>query len=160
MSNLMKIAIPLLNKNIELKDIQECSGFVGAYFEDINKPALTNHIFLVYDMNSTGDNIAKCLHKLFKLDNRYGTRIAYINSKPYSIYSFTINETIRHLRDGNILLNIAQKKRILDFWGSKDGWILNNILLGTMYEHPEPSVLPEEDYSPEFGEDENGEVLE
>lgn len=156
----MKIAIPLLNEDLELKDIQDDSGFVEAYFEDINKPSLTNHIFLMYDAKSQGKNTAQCLYKLQKLKNRYGTRTIYIKNKPYIVYSFTINGTIRNLRDGNIILNPLQKQRVLDFWKFKDGWIMNNVLLGTMYEHPETSILPEEDYSPEFDENEEGEVLE
>lgn len=160
MSNLLKLAIPLLNDKLELKDIQDCSGFVDAYFEDINKPALVNHIFLMYDNESNGNNVAECFNKLFHLDNRYGMRVAYINNKCYYIYSFTINNTIRNLRDGNILLSLNQKKRILDFWGKKDGWVINNVLLGTMYEHPVHSILPEEDYAPEFDANEKGEVLE
>lgn len=159
MSNLLKLAIPLLNDKLTLEDIQEQSGFVGAFFEDINKPALNDHMFLMYDNYSGGENIINRFYKLEGLDNRYSTRTVYIKGKAYTVYTFTINGVIRNLRDGAITLNLNQKKRILNFWGNKDGWVLNNILLGTIYEKPERSVLPEEDYSPEFGENEKGEVL-
>ena len=158
MSNLMKIAIPLINDQLKLEDIQECSGFVEAYFEDKNKPFLTNHIFLMYDSLSNGSNVAECFYKLFHLKNRYGTRVIYTKNKPYTVYTFTIDSTIRDLRDGNIILSTAQKQRVLEFWESKDAWITNNILLGTMYDHPEASILPEEDYLPEIGEDEKWEA--
>lgn len=156
----MKIAIPLLNENLELKDIQDQSGFVGAYFEDINKPFLDNHIFLMYDYSSKGKNLANCIHKLHKLNNKYSSRVVYIKNKPYLVFSYTIDYTIRNLRDGNIILNPIQKQRVLKFWGMKDSWVANNVLLGTMYEHPEPQILPEEDFAPEFDADEKGEVLE
>lgn len=159
MSNLMKIAIPLLNENLTLQDIQKQSGFVDAYFEDINKPALDSHLFLMYDADTKGNDFANCLYKLKNLDNRYSNRVAYIKNKPYYVYTFTINNVIRRLRDGNIILNPAQKQRVLEFWNHKDGWITNNILLGTMYEHPNASILPEEDYRPDFCLDKNGEVL-
>lgn len=159
MSNLMKIAIPLLNESITIEDIQDCSGFVDAYFEDINRPYLDNHLFLMYDNSSTGKNMADCFYKLFRLNNKYGVRTVYIKDKPYTVYMFTIDRTIRLLRDGNIILNPEQKKRVLDFWGLKDAWIMNNILLGTMYEHPETSVLPEEDYMPDLTEYKKGDVL-
>lgn len=159
MSNLLKLAIPLLNTDIKLSDIDSTTGFVGAYFEDINKPYLTDHMFLMYDDTVKGDNVAKRFYKLSKLNSCYGKRIITIKGKLYTVYIFTINSTIKRLRDGNIMLSVDQKQRILDFWDHKDPWITNNVLLGTMYEHPEPQVLPEEDYVPEWSGDEEGEAL-
>lgn len=155
----MKIAIPLLNKDISLSDIQDSSGFVDAFFEDINKPALTNHIFMMYDAKASGTNVGKSWYKLQKLNNRYSTRTVYIKNKPYTVYTFTIDKTIRNLRDGNIILSNSQKERVLQFWNWKDPWISNNILLGATYDHPEPSILPEEDYMPEFSINKKGEIL-
>lgn len=160
MSNLMKIAIPLLNEKLTLDDIQSNSGFVDAYFEDINKPALTDHIFMMYETRGEGSNTTKCFYKLLNLNNRYGMRVGYINKKPYNIYSFTTNNTIRNLRDGNIILNEKQKERVLSFWNFKDPWITNNILLGTIYDAPDLKKLPEEDYLPDMYGDEEGEVLD
>lgn len=159
MSNLMKLAIPLLHPDITKKDIDECSGFVEAYFEDKNKPYLTNHLFLMYDIESKQPNVATCFYKLQHLNNRYGTRVVSIKGKQYIVYYFTIDKTIRNLRDGNIILSVAQKQRILDFWGHSDAWVTNNVLLGTMYEHPEPLVLPEEDWAPEEDGYEEGEAF-
>lgn len=160
MSNLMKIAIPLLNEQLELKDIQDCSGFVNAYFEDINKPALDYHLFMMYDPYAKGDNIANCFYKLNKLNNKYSMRVAYIKGKPYYIYTFTINKTIDLLRDGNIFLSTAQKQRVLQFWDWKDAWITNNILLGVLGDTPDNSRVPEEDYAPDLSETIKGEILE
>lgn len=154
MSNLEKIAIPLLNENLEYEDILEKNGFVDAYFENINKPSLVNHMFLLYDVDTTKN------YKLNKFDNLYSRRVVYIKGKPYYVFTFTINRTIRRLRDGNIILNNKEKERVLDFWWHKDGWISNNLLCGTIYSHPEPSVLPEEDYMDEFTLNEKVEVLD
>lgn len=159
MSNLIKLAIPLLNADIKMSDIKEDSGFVGAYFEDINRPYLTDHMFLMYDDAVKGENVAKRFYKMKKLNSCHSSRIVRINDKPYTVYVFTINKTIKNLREGNILLSVKQKERILDFWDHRDSWITNNVLLGTMYEHPEPQVLPEEDYAPEWPGDEEGEAL-
>lgn len=155
----MKLAIPLLNSDIDLSDIQDSSGFVGAFFEDKNKPHLVDHLFLMYDDNIKGDNVAKRHYKMYRLNNRHSSRIVRINGKSYTVYVFTINRTIKNIRSGNILLSVSQKQRILDFWDYKDSWITNNVLLGTMYEHPEPSVLPEEDYAPEEDGYEEGEAF-
>lgn len=159
MSNLLKLAIPLLNDKLTLEDIQETSGFVDAFFYDINRPSLTDHIFLMYDNHSGGENIINRFYKLEGLNNRYSTRTVYIKGKSYTVYTFTTNGVIRLLRQGAIALNPEQKKRILSFWGAKDGWVLNNVLLGTIYEEPDESQLPEEDYSPDFYETEKGVVL-
>lgn len=159
MSNLIKLAIPLLNSDLNYSDICNNSGFVEAFFEDINKPFLTDHLFLMYDIDSKEPNFANCMYRLKKLNNIYGTRIARIDGKMYKVFIFTINKTIRNLKDGNIILSVSQKQRILDFWDHKDPWIMNNVLLGTMYEHPEPSVLPEEDYAPDEYGDEEGEAF-
>lgn len=159
MSNIMKIIIPLLNEDLELKDIQPCSGFVGAYYEDINRPALYSHIFLMYDCKSTGDNIASCLNKLNGLNNLYSSKVYYINKKPYYVYAFTTNNTIRMLKYGSILLTASQKKRVLEFWQWKDPWITNNILLNVRYDDPGKAVIPEEDYAPDLVDTKNGDVL-
>lgn len=159
MSNIMKIIIPLLSDELELKDIQPCSGFMDAFYEDINRPALNDHIFLMYDSKSMGEFLATCLYKLHHLKNLYSFKVYYIKGKPYYVYAFTIDKTIRNLKDGNILLSVKQKQRVLDFWKSQDPWITNNILLGVTYDDPGLAVLPEEDYSPELGEDEEGDVL-
>ena len=155
----MKLAIPLLNADIKESDIKEDSGFVDAYFEDKNRPYLTDHVFLMYDDNVKGEGVAKRFNKLGKLDSCYGTNIVRINGKFYTVYVFTIDRTIKNLRAGNILLSVSQKQRILDFWDHKDSWVTNNVLLGTMYEHPEQSVLPEEDYAPDWNGDEEGEAF-
>lgn len=159
MSNLLKIAIPLLNDEIEWKDIQNSSGFVGAYFEDKNRPFLNNHLFLLYDAESKEENSLRCFYKLNKLKNVYSTKTIYIKDKPYTLFTFTIDSVIRRLRDGNIILNPTQKQKVLSFWKDRDAWIMNNILLGTMYERPEPSILPEEDYMPELSSHKKREIL-
>ena len=159
MSNIMKIIIPLLNDELELKDIQPCSGFVGAFYEDKNRPALTDHIFLMYDYKSTGDNLASCLYKLDKLKNLYSFKVYYIDEKPYFVYAFTIDKVIRWLKNGIILLTVAQKQRVLDFWKWKDPWITNNILLGISYDDPGSLILPEKDYEAEFKSTKEGIIL-
>lgn len=159
MSNLIKLAIPLLNSDIKLSDIQENAGFVGAYFEDINRPYLTDHMFLMYDDTVKGKAVANRFYKLRKLNSCHSTRVVRIDGKSYTVYVFTINKAIKNLRDGNIILSVSQKDQILKFWDHNDSWITNNVLLGTMYEHPEPQVLPEEDYAPEWPGDEEGETF-
>ena len=120
---------------------------------------LYSHIFLMYDCKSTGDNIASCLNKLNGLNNLYSSKVYYINKKPYYVYAFTTNNTIRTLKSGSILLTASQKKRVLQFWQWKDPWITNNILLNVRYDDPGKATIPEEDYAPDLADTKNGIVL-
>ena len=63
---LAKLIIPLLDDNITREDVSPNSGFVGIYTEDINKPYLDNHIFLLYD-SEVNTIEAMNRHKKFKL---------------------------------------------------------------------------------------------
>lgn len=148
----MKLAIPLLNDKLTKADIDEKSGFINAFFEDINKPACCNHIFMMYDLHAGKENAYKTIMKVDRLDNKYSRRVAYINNKPYEICSFTVNKTIRNLRNGIVNLTLNQKKRILDFWGNSEPWVVNNILAGMTYSNPNEEVVPEEDYRPSLSE--------
>ena len=49
MSLQMKLIIPLLDKSLTKEDISPEAGFVDAYNYDINRPALENCVFLMYD---------------------------------------------------------------------------------------------------------------
>lgn len=145
MSNLMKIAIPLINNKITLDDLKQDTGFVNAYFQDINKPYLNNHVFLLYDCNAKGTCVLDYRKKLENLPEFYNKRIEYIQNKPYLIYCFVANEAINQLRDGNIILNQTDKLRVLQFWQFTDIWIDGNIIRGTMYTNPDTDSVPEVD---------------
>ena len=161
MTNLIKLAIPLIDQSLTLKDISKEMGFVDAYFEDINRPYLDYHIFLLYDANAKGVGVYDTMQKLKGLASFYGLRVIYINKKPYYLYTFTSNTAIDNLHNGRIWLNENNKLRVLQFWQFKDCWVSTNVMRGTMACEPDRSSVPEEDYQPEFklGQNDKGGTL-
>ena len=162
MSDLIKLAIPLIDNELNLTDISKETGFVGAYFEDMNRPYLDYHIFLLYDANAKGSKVWTTMQKLKNFKSFYNQRILYINKKPYYLYTFTSNTAINNRHNGRIWLNENCKLRVLQFWQFTDNWVSTNVMRGTMTCEPDRSSGPEEDYQPEFklGQNDKGGTLE
>ncbi len=146
MSNIYKAIIPLIDENISLDDIQD-STFIGCYTEDINRPYLDNHIFLLYEWGN--NKSSKVFYKFRGMKSFYGYKVIYIKGKSFIVYTFTSNKNINILKNGNMILGDITKLRILRFWQFSDKWITYNIMRGTITCDPPTSILPEEDYLPE-----------
>lgn len=147
MSKLTKIIIPLIDDNISKDDISEDTGFIDAYTEDINRPFLDSHIFLMY--NWEDKKSTKVFYKFRSISSFYGYKIIYLNGKAYIVYTFTSNSLINRLKRGIAILRDVNKQRILQFWQFTDPWITLNVMRGTIACDPPQDVLPEEDYLPE-----------
>ena len=143
MSNIYKAIIPLIDENISLDDIQD-DTFVDCYLEDINRPFLDNHVFLMYKWEDIKSS--KVFYKFRDIKSFYGYKIIYIEGKCYIIYTFSSNINIRRLQNGRILLGNILKLRILRFWQFTDKWVTFNIMRGTVICDPPNNILPEEDY--------------
>ena len=144
-----KLILPLINANLDLSDISAEAGFAGIYTMDINRPSLTNHVFLLYKKVATKQSW-KTREKLSNLPNLYSKRSISINGVLYTLYSFTINAPIKAIKDnGHILLDKNYKIQISKFWDFMDSNI-NEYMFGTAYtgEMFKDTVVPEEDYSP------------
>lgn len=144
MSNIAKVIIPLVDEKLSLSDFSEKEGFENVYFEDINRPYLDDHIFLMY--NWSDNKSTKVFYKFKKLKSFYGYKIIYIKSIPYIVYTFTSNSLIKRLIRGTAVLRDVNKMRILQFWQFKDIWITSNVTRGTVICDPPQDILPEEDY--------------
>ena len=147
MSNLAKVILPLIDNNISLEDIAEDTGFVGIYMEDINRPYLDDHIFLMYNWNDVMST--KVFYKFKNMSSFYGYRIIYLKGVPYIVYTFTSNSLINRLKKGVAILRDVNKLRILQFWQFKDAWVALNVTRGTVIDDSPRDILPEEDYMPE-----------
>ena len=143
MSNIIKAIIPLIDESITLEDILD-DTFIGCYIEDINRPYLDDHIFLLYKW---GDyKSSKVFYNFKKAKSFYGYKIMYINGESFIIYTFTSNSSIRSLKKGNSVLGSIAKLRILRFWQFTDKWVTFNIMRGTIMCDPPSDTVPEEDY--------------
>ena len=143
-----KLILPLVDENLQLEDIAPETGFVDAYTLDINRPGLTNHIFLLYKRCMT-DEYLRIKEKLSNLPCLYSKRNITINGILYILFCFTLNNAARMIKNnGTSLLVKEDRLRIGKFWQFTDVDI-TDFLLGYYYMTEfEDTVLPEEDYSP------------
>lgn len=147
MSNIAKVIIPLVDDVLSLEDLSEKTGFEGVYFEDINRPYLDNHVFLMYNWDDKKST--KIFYKFRNMKSFYGYKIIYINRIPHIVYTFTSNSLINRLKRGTAILRDINKLRILQFWQFKDAWVALNVARGTVACDPPTEIVPEEDYLPE-----------
>lgn len=147
MSNITKVIIPLVDDKLSLEDFSNKEGFEDIYFEDINRPYLDDHIFLMY--NWSDNKSTKIFYKFRNLKSFYGYKIIYINRVPHVVYIFTSNSLINRLKRGTAILRDINKLRILQFWQFKDAWVALNVARGTVTSDPPVGSVPEEDYLPE-----------
>lgn len=147
MSDLIKIAIPLINDNISLSDINEKTEFYNAYLYNKNKPFLDNHIFLLYKMNDWSEEKIKTFKKLKSINNFYGCFDFYKDGNLYKLFIFTSNKTINLLKEGKISLTDSQKIKVLKFWNFNDNLMYIRFMNNINYINPNTlEEIPEEDY--------------
>ena len=145
MSAFEKTIIPLINSELELENFNEKTGFIGAYVEDIDRPYLDNHVFLLYKWDKNTENATSIFYKLKKLDSFHSYKTMYIDGKPVIVYTFTSNRDINHLKRGGSVIGLSSKLRILQFWKYTDDWVNINVMRGTIASTL-PPPLPIEDY--------------
>lgn len=146
-----KLIIPLLDNTLTFKDVSPEAGFIALYTEDINRPYLDNHVFLLYDLDNTSAdayNANKKLQSSKYLYNSYNVRIA---GHAFKMYVFAIiSKAIKNIKRNAFTFSDAEKMRIFAFWNFTDkdmnAFLLDPLhLLGVMFVR---TVVPEEDYIP------------
>ena len=147
MSKIAKLVAPLIDGCLSIDDFSENDGFIDLYFEDINRPWLDNHIFLMYNWDDKKST--RVFFKYKKVKSFCGYKIIYVNKKSYIIYTFTSNSLINRLKNGVAILRDVNKQRILQFWQFKDAWITLNVMRGTITCDPPSNIVPEEDFMPD-----------
>ena len=145
-----KLILPLISEQLTLDDIIPETGFAGVFTMDINRPSLTNHIFLMYKKVGTTES-RKTREKLSNLPNLYNKRKILINGIVYTLYAFITNKPIKNIKNnGHMLLDKADKVQISRFWNFMDSDI-TDYMFGYAYTGQlfEDTVVPEEDFNPE-----------
>lgn len=150
MANVLKLIIPILDDIFELKDFSEESGFIDAYLENINKPYLDNHIFLLYDGNlDTAEKLERDC-KIRKSKYLYSRETIRINNKYYLLYTFiNTSKYILKLREGILPAGEKDFMKIILFWQLKDGFINSLIYDRRRSFETKGIIVPEQDYVPE-----------
>lgn len=162
MANVIKLIVPLLDKSFEKEDISEESGFVEGYLQDINRPYLDNHIFLLYDGKL--DTVAKLKRdeKIRKMPTLYGRYTIHIKNVPYLLYVFSIiNKSINFIRScGSRPLNEKDFINIQKFWMFEDPFITSLITSQYKTTDIDGLIVPEEDYAPDIEDEICGQLLQ
>lgn len=121
MSLFEKLILPLLDEKLTKEDISKDYGFVGIYTNDINRPVLDNHTFLMYDLSVNSKYAYERDIRFRQFTNIYNTKIEMIGGKAYCIYAFTnVNPDIKRLFNGEKPRHINSVVRILSYWRGYD----------------------------------------
>lgn len=121
MSYHLKFIIPLLDDEIELKDLSTNAGFIDAYTNDTNKPYLDNHIFLLYLANLNVKESYDRTIKFKHLKSLYGIYDMRIKGVLCKLYVFTIsNRAINRITENVFMLSNNDRLKILTFWKTTD----------------------------------------
>lgn len=148
--------LPLI---LDSKDILfKYYGFINAFIEDINRPWLDNHIFILYKVSSVSNTIQEEFKK-----NKwyYDTKNIIIDGEYYEEYIFVVKPELKEIVNNfkNYSYNILttdDKIKILKFWNCFDFDHIYSLLS----EDNEPKnliedrkeIIPEEDSLDEFNQ--------
>lgn len=131
-------------------------GFVNAFLEDINKPWLDNHIFILFKTCSISSSIE---NELKSNKYYYDTKQIVIDNISYDEYIFTIpteyKKVINSFKTFSYdVLTTEDKIKILKFWDCFDFAHINELLNTNIEYKPlkEKEIIPEEDPLDEFND--------
>ena len=149
MSTQIKLIIPLLDPDITKDDISEEAGFIDGYLYDINRPSLTDNVFLMYKAYT---NDIKAVRREEKFNNSpfiRSKRYIRVNDELYIIYTFSIiNKDIRSLKLGRPLTTVENTFRVLSFWHGNDSTVNKAFVWPGESYSVQTEGVPEEDYHP------------
>lgn len=146
-----------MNIGLSLSDLSEEMGFINGYTEDINRPYLRQHLFLMYRVDLTSTSFIN-LDERFRMCNRlHNRRIIYIDKTPYILYTFNIiGRTLLDILEGKVPYKNDEYLQIHKFWNFTDDFI-NELLCNRslIYKTNDPeAIVPEEDYMSDETEEE------
>ena len=149
MSTQIKLIIPLLDPNITKDDLSEEAGFIDGYLYDINRPSLTDNIFLMYKADTSDIKAVRRDEKFKESPFLRSKKHIYVKGTCYIIYAFVIlNNDIRLLKRGLPMSTIKNCYRILSFWEGKDSQVNKAMLWTTEPYSVQLEQVPEADFNP------------
>lgn len=144
-----KLILPLLDTGLNKEDFTKDNGFIGIYNIYMEKPFLTNHIFILWEYPTNSDMIKRDV-KIKKSPMLYDWDVIMIKHKPYVLYTFTIvGPGIKKIiKSSNLDRN--DKFKIYKYWDYKDKDV-NNFAITQKYTSTfEDLKVPEEDWKPDI----------
>ena len=139
--------LPLLDPNFYASDFIKASGFVNTFTEDIDRPWLESHTFLLFEtvLNPTIESL-EIDQKLQSSEYFYGLKHMKIKGKHYKLYAFVNNSSIKALQTKKHTDKVAYD--ITSFWGRHTPLDVVRTLYNPLCSYIKvKDVVPEEDYS-------------
>ena len=119
-----KYLLPMFGEKNTLLVDDEGITFLNVFIEDVDKPYLDNHIFILYELKDA-TKMCRPLTKIYAT-KQYHSSYSFANDgKTYTVVIFTI--PIRYKKDyKNITIgkyneaSLSYKKAVLEYWDIKD----------------------------------------
>ena len=145
------LALLFNDKNLSKGEII-IDGFLDVFFDDIERPYLDNHAFILYDTEVVGADYIRLITKLKTIDNLYTEYSIRISGNYYKIFCFTLNPKYKKefalLKEGKLTqIKEPTKSEILQY-NSDNVKDVMNLLSEDI--NPVSKVLPEQDYVPQM----------
>ena len=149
MSTQIKMIIPLLDPDITKDDISDEAGFVDGYLYDINRPSLTDNVFLMYKAYANDIKAVRRDEKFNKSPFLRSIKYIRVDGELYIIYTFSIiNKDIRSLKMGRPLTTVNNTFRILSFWHGNDSAVNKAFIWPGESYSVQTEGVPEGDFNP------------
>lgn len=140
----------MLDEDFRQEDFSSDNGFIEAYSEDINRPYLDGHIFLMYKFFDGNEKHVERDIRFTHMKTFHSRKVIRINKISYILYTFcAFGDEILRIRQGFIPMGKKNKMKIFMFWGIKDEFI-NRLVFSRMLSFDKSGIsVPEEDYMPQ-----------
>ena len=152
MSTMYKMIIPLLSDCFKKEDFTEEAGFVDAFSEDINRPYLDNHIFLMYKFDTKESTWFR--NKRFEESGVIqSSKTMCTNNTCYTVYAIPIvNSEVKRIQKGLNISKYNDKMKVVKFWNFEEGDVNAQMFKPNATFNHEHKIIPEEDYLEEQSE--------
>ena len=145
------LALLFSDKDLEKKDIF-IKGFISVYFDDIERPYLDNHVFIMYDTNEVDGDYVRLLSKIENMPNYYSSYNIMISGVWYKVFCFTLNP--KHKKEFDLLkkgkltrIKSLTKSIILEYNFDE----ISDLSMFMSEDIPElKKIIPEQDFIPEM----------
>lgn len=139
--------MPLAINNLSVDDLTEEKGFINAFTDDLNRPYLDNHIFLMFERNANSHEKFKTYLKIKNDPDLQGIHHCKINGKWVTIYSYVYKNTFdaQILKTGAAMISNNANVKIMRFWKGLDDDINDYFINRNYVLINEGETIPEED---------------
>ena len=148
MINDIVLALLFSDKGITKNDVV-IKGFVDIFLDDVERPYLDHHAFIMYDLSKVDANYIKLMGIFEEADNLYGSYSIRISGVFYKIFCFTINPAYyreyKYIKTGRFTeIKEPMKSIILEYNNDNITGLLKFMTNDSLVD----KVIPEQDYIP------------